>query len=344
MGRFLKRYFRPLSEKPLKVCVSGAAGQICYSLLFALARGQAFGPFQKIELRLLDIPQALNALKGVTMELEDCAFRLVSKLVPTIDPAVGFADCDIAVLVGGMPRRKGMLRADLLRENSKIFKAQGQALNKYASIDCKVLVVANPANTNCLIAQKFAPRIPKENFSALTRLDYNRAVGFIANKIGVSASQVHNVVIWGNHSKTQYPDISHGFIQRKSGICVPISSCIDDKKWLDSHFIPLVQQRGAEIIKARKFSSAASAAHAICDHLRTWMLGSLPRKVDSMAVATNGTYGVLPGLFFSFPVVCSRGGKYRIVNGFKHDTKAQRLLEKTEKELLSERSVAFSIL
>lgn len=300
----LGRHFPKLAktdEKPtFKVCVTGAAGQIGYALLFMIAQGRAFGPYQKVILHLLDLPQLEKALDGVKMELDDCAFPLLVDVVCTSDPEVAFKDIDAAFLVGARPRGPGMERKDLLSANGKIFEAQGKVIDKVAKKTVKVLVVGNPANTNALICSMNAPSIPKENFTALTRLDQNRAMAQVALKVGTSIDNVKNVVIWGNHSATQYPDISHGVLHN-----FPTEGNIDsvvsnlDEKWYKEVFIPKVQKRGAEIIEARKLSSAASAANAACDHMHDWIVGTRPGEVVSMAVNSDSKYSTR-SLFIMF--------------------------------------------
>jgi len=325
-----------------RVLVTGAAGQIGYSLVFKIANGDMLGPDQPVILHLLDIPQCAGVLDGVVMELEDGAYPLLQGIVATTDPEVGFKDVDYAVLVGSFPRREGMERKDLIEKNCAIFKQQGSILGKVASKDVKVLVVGNPANTNCAIAQLSATGLPKENFSALTRLDHNRARSQIAKKAGVPVRNVHNVVIWGNHSSTQYPDITYGYIQ-DGDKKVPVSEAIKDEGWLRGEFITTVQKRGAAVIAARKLSSAASAAQAICDHIRNWVLGTPEGEWVSMAVPSDGSYGVPQDMIFSFPVTC-KDGKYTIVSGLEISEFSQKMLDATAAELTEERDAALEIL
>ena len=300
-----------------------------------------FGPYQQVMLHLTDIPAMENALKGVAMEIEDCAFPLVKFVHCATIPEIGFKDVDVAILVGAKPRGPGMERKDLLIENSKIFVDQGKALDTYAKKSVKVLVVGNPANTNALICMQNAPTIPRENFTALTRLDLNRALTQIALKTGVHSEQVKNAIIWGNHSATQYPDISQATIvdYKKVGKTEKVSALVDEK-WLKEYFIPKVQKRGAEIIQARKLSSAASAANAICDHMHDWIYGTRPGEVVSMGVISDGnTYGIQDGLIYSFPVTCSKG-KWKIVEGYEISKFSSEMMKATEKELIEEKTQA----
>ena len=323
-------------KKPARVAVTGAAGQISYSLLFRIASGQMLGPDQPVILQLLEIPPAMGTLEGVVMELDDCAFDLVREIHTTDNPNKAFEDVDFALLVGSKPRGPGMERKDLLEANAAIFSVQGEALNENSSQDVKVLVVGNPANTNCLIAQRNAARIPPEQFSAMTRLDHNRARGLLASKFNSHVSEVTSLTIWGNHSSTQYPDISNALVSGKS-----IWDSVD-KKWLDSEFIPRVQQRGAEIIEARGSSSAASAANAAIEHMKSWNQGT-DGQIVSMAVHSDGSYGIEPGLIYSFPCVCE-AGKWEIVQGLEIDTYGQEKMRLTEAELIEERDAVAHLL
>jgi len=327
---------------PVRVLITGAAGQIGYSLVFSVARGEMFGPDQPVILHLLDIPVCMEALGGVVMELEDAAFPLLHGVVPTSDLKEAFTDIDYAIFVGAMPRKEGMERSDLLKANAGIFKEQGRALDQYAKKTVKVLVVGNPANTNAFITARFAPSIPRENFSALTRLDHNRAKSQIALRLKTNPQAVRNVVIWGNHSSTQYPDSSHGQVHSQSGD-VSVKSAVADDAWLHGDFIKIVQQRGAAVIKARKLSSAASAAKAIVDHVRDWVLGTHDGEFVSMAVISDGSYGIEQGLVYSFPVTI-KGGKYTIVQGLDIDEFSRKKLKETEDELISERDTALPFL
>jgi len=332
-------------NRPAKVLVTGAAGNIAYSILFGIGRGKLLGPNQKIDLYLLDIPMMADKMKGVVMELKDCAFPTFNNIVSTTDYKTAFTDIDIALLIGAKPRGKGMVRADLLKANANIFKGQGKAIEKYASRDVKVVVVGNPANTNALITMKNAPSIPPSNFTAMTRLDQNRATSQLADKIGngVGVDQIRNVIIWGNHSKTQYPDISHGYLTcKKTGQPITtLSSAINDQFYCDNTFISTVQQRGKAIIDARGLSSAASAANACLDHVRDWLCGTDGRIV-SMAVFSKGNpYGINDDIIYSFPVTCS-AGNYQIAK-LPISMKSFQRMKATEKELLEEKKTALSI-
>jgi len=328
-------------SEPVRILVTGAAGQIAYSLIFMIAKGDFLGHHVPIILHLLDIPMCKESLDGVVLEIIDCAHSNVKGIVATTDVKEAFADIDFALLVGAFPRREGMERKDLLARNAAIFKEQGAALNQYAKKSVKVLVVGNPANTNGFLAMHNAPSIPRENFSALTRLDHNRAKAQIAAKLGVSVERVHNVVIWGNHSSTQYPDVSHGYVEDATGHHVPVAEAVKDQAWLQNEFITTVQQRGAVIIKARKFSSAASAANAIINHLRDWIYGTPEGEYVSMAVVSDGSYGVPKDLIYSFPVTCLNG-KYTIVQGLSIDEFSRKKMDHTAAELLEEKNLALS--
>ncbi len=320
-----------MSKTPVRVAVTGGAGQIGYALLFRIASGQMLGDDQPVILQLLEITPALEALDGVHMELDDCAFRLLLGVEKTDDPDVAFGDADYALLVGAMPRKEGMERADLLEANGAIFGPQGRALDAHASRDVKVLVVGNPANTNALIAQAAAPNLSPRNFTAMTRLDHNRAVTQVAQKLHVPVSDVHRMTIWGNHSATQYPDLFHCEVGGRSA-----AEAIDDQDWLENEFIPTVQQRGATIIKARGASSAASAANAAVDHVRDWVMGTPDGDWTSMAVPSDGSYDIPEGVISSFPVVCA-GGEYRIVQGLDIDDFSRARIDASAAELVSER-------
>jgi malate dehydrogenase len=321
----------------VRVCVTGAAGQICYSLLNDICLGHMFGQDQPVILHLLEIEPAMEALKGVIMELEDGAYPLLAGIVATSDVAVAFKDIDYAILVGAFPRKAGMERKDLLTKNAGIFKEQGKALNTYAKKTVKVVVVGNPANTNALIASHYAPDIPKENFTALTRLDHNRAMSQIASRLKIPVQNVHDVIIWGNHSATQYPDVNHGFVEMNDKK-ISIREAINDDEYLNGPFITTVQQRGAAIIAARKLSSAMSAAKAVCDHMLDWVNGSGDRIV-SMAVPSDGSYGIKEGVIYSFPVK-TKDGKYEIVQGLKIDEFSRKKMDITYNELLEEKKIA----
>jgi len=326
----------------LRVCVTGAAGQIAYSLLFSIAKGDVFGKDQPIALMMLDIPPMMQVLQGVCMELEDCALPNLKTVVATSNAAEAFANIDYAVLVGAMPRREGMERKDLLKANVKIFSIQGKALDEHAKKSVKVLVVGNPANTNCLIASRSAPSIPASQFTCLTRLDQNRAQAQIAMRLGVATSAVSKVTIWGNHSSTQYPDISHGEVNI-NGKTVPIKSAVEDDNWLHGEFIKTVQTRGGAVIKARKLSSAMSAAKAICDHLRDWHFGC--DGWTSMGVVTDGRhYGIPEQLVYSMPCNISQKGEWSIVDGLEVSDFSRQKMGETCDELKEEREVATAFL
>jgi malate dehydrogenase len=318
-------------KTPVRVAVTGAAGQIGYSLLFRIASGQMLGEDQPVILQLLDITPAMDALKGVAMELEDCAFPLLSDIVRTDDPSEAFGDISYALLVGARPRSKGMERKDLLEANGGIFKPQGKALSDNAASDVKILVVGNPANTNALIAMNNAPNIPNERFTAMTRLDHNRAIAQVAAKTGTTVSDITKMTIWGNHSATQYPDLFHAEVKGQNA-----AALVNDQAWLENDFIPTVQQRGAAIIEARGLSSAASAANAAIDHMRTWALGSAKGDWVSMAIPSDGSYGVAEGIISSFPVTCANG-KYEIVQGLDIDDFSRGRIDASVAELVEER-------
>ena len=317
-------------KPPVNVAITGAAGQIGYALAFRVASGAMLGADQPINLHLLEVTPALPTLGGVVMELNDCAFPTLNRIVATDDAKVAFRDCNVAMLVGARPRGPGMERKDLLLANAQIFSAQGKALNEVADRKLRVLVVGNPANTNALIAQSNAPDLDPRNFTAMTRLDHNRAVSQLAEKTGTHVNDIRKLTIWGNHSSTQYPDVSHATVQGK-----PARELVD-QKWLESSFIPTVQQRGAAVIKARGSSSAASAASAALDHVRTWMLGTVPGDWTSMAVPADGSYGIQPGIIYSYPVTCT-GGNYQIVQGLAVDAFSRARMSATETELREER-------
>ena len=317
-------------KKPVRVAVTGAAGQIGYSLLFRIASGAMLGPDQPVILQLLDITPSLPALNGVTMELDDCAFPLLAGVIQTDDPKVAFKDADIALLVGARPRGPGMERKDLLEANGAIFTTQGRALNEVASRDVKVLVVGNPANTNAYIAMKNAPDLNPANFTAMMRLDHNRALTQIAQKTGNTVNDVKKVIIWGNHSATQYPDIFHAQVKDQNA-----ASLINDQAWLESSFIPTVQQRGAAIIKARGLSSAASAANAAIDHIRNWVLGTPEGDWVTMGIPANGEYGY-SDVIFGYPVTC-KNGQYTIVKDLDITAFSRSKIDASYQELCEER-------
>lgn len=316
---------------PTRVAVTGAAGQIGYSLLFRIAAGEMLGPDQPVRLQMLEIPPAMDALEGVAMELDDCAFPLLDGMISSSDPKVAFEGADIALLVGAMPRKAGMERGDLLEANGGIFKPQGEALAAVASPDVKVLVVGNPANTNALIALNNASGLDPRNFTAMTRLDHNRALSRLAKKTGAPVSDIRRMTIWGNHSSTQYPDLFHCEIAGRSAYDV-----VGDHDWVENTFIPMVAKRGAAIIEARGASSAASAANAAIDHVRDWVRGTRAGDWVSMAVPSDGSYGVPEGLVSSFPCVCE-GGHWEIVQGLEIDDWSRRRIDKSVAELIEER-------
>jgi malate dehydrogenase len=318
-------------SKPVQVAVTGAAGQIGYALLFRIASGQLLGPNTPVHLSMLEIPQALKAAEGTAMELDDCAFPLLAGIDITDDPNKAFDRVNIALLVGARPRTKGMERGDLLEANGGIFKPQGRALNEHAASDLKVLVVGNPANTNCLIAQSNAPDIPRERFTAMMRLDHNRAIAQLAKKTGTAVSEITNMTIWGNHSATQYPDIFHAKVNGQNA-----AELVNDQQWLETEFIPTVQKRGAAIIEARGASSAASAANAAIDHVYDWVHGTAAGDWVSMAIPSDGSYGVEEGLISGFPVTTS-GGSYEIVQGLEISDFARARIDATVAELGEER-------
>jgi malate dehydrogenase len=316
---------------PVKVTVTGAAGQIGYAIAFRIASGQLLGSDTPVSLSLLEIPAAVKAAQGTAMELDDCAFPLLVGIDIHDDPNQAFDGTSVALLVGARPRSKGMERGDLLEANGGIFKPQGQALNAHAASDIRVLVVGNPANTNCLIAASNAPDIPRGRFTAMTRLDHNRAIAQVAAKTGSSVSDVTNMTIWGNHSATQYPDVFHAKVKGQ-----PAAETINDQRWIEDEFIPTVQKRGAAVIEARGASSAASAANAAIGHVHDWVLGTPPGDWVSMAIPTDGSYGVAEGIFSSYPCSCS-GGSYKIVEGLEIDVFSQTRIDATVAELREER-------
>ena len=319
-------------KSPVNVAITGAAGQIGYALLFRIASGQMLGDDQPVVLQLLEIPQAVGALEGIRMELDDCAFPLLSGVVCTDDAETAFGDADYALLVGAMPRKEGMERADLLSANGAIFTAQGKAISAAASPEVRVLVVGYPANTNALIAMNNATGVPDRQFTAMTRLDHNRAVAQLAAKAGTPVTDVTRMTIWGNHSATQYPDVFHAQVAGKPGF----DAVGGDQAWLEGEFIPTVQQRGAAVIKARGLSSAASAANAAIGHVRDWALGTPAGDWVSMAVPSDGSYGVPEGLVSGFPVTCG-GGRYEVVAGLDIDDFSRGRIDASVAELGAER-------
>jgi len=327
------------TKKPLVVCVTGAAGQIGYAITPMICGGDMFGPDQPVIIHLLDLPFCMESLGGVVMEIEDGNYPLVYGVVATSDVEKAFSGADCAVLLGAFPRKQGMERKDLMEKNIGIFRTMGEAVERNASADIKVLVVGNPANTNALVMSHYAPKVPKRNFTAMTRLDHHRALGQIALKAGVGVKDVQNVIIWGNHSSTQYPDVNHGTVQGK-----PIRSVIKDQNYLDTEFISCIQKRGAAIIEARKASSALSAARAAVRHMRSWVCGTENGEFVSMGVISDGNgYGVKEGLMYSFPCTCANG-EWKIHNGLSIDDFSKKKMKATEDELAEEKELAFSLL
>jgi len=327
-----------MSKNPKRVVVTGAAGQIGYSLLFRIAAGEMLGSDQPVILQLVDIPPAMKAVDGVMMELEDCAFPLLAGMEASDDPTVGFKEADVALLVGARPRSKGMLRKDLLEANGGIFTVQGKALNSVASRDVKVLVVGNPANTNCYIAMKNAPDLEPSCFTAMVRLDQNRAMSQVAGKTGRPVTEVKRLTIWGNHSATQYPDLFNAQIEGRS-----IAEIINDQGWIENDFIPTVQERGKAIIEARGLSSAASAANAAIDHIREWVSGTPEGDWASMAVPSDGSYGVPEGIIYGFPCTCA-DGSWSIVQGLAINEFSRQRMDATAAELQEEASAVAHLL
>jgi malate dehydrogenase len=318
--------------EPKIVTVTGAAGQIGYALLFRIASGQMLGPDQRVRLRLLEIPDAVKAAEGTAMELDDCAFPLLAGIDITDDPKRAFDGVNVALLVGARPRTKGMERADLLEANGGIFKPQGEAINAGAADDVKVLVVGNPANTNALIAMSAAPDVPRERFTAMTRLDHNRAIAQLASKTGAAVSDITNMTVWGNHSPSMFPDLFNAKVDGRNA-----AEVVNDESWYSDTYIPTVGKRGAAIIEARGASSAASAANAAVDHVHDWVLGTPDGDWVSMAVPTDGSYGVAEGIISSFACTCS-GGEYTIVEGLEVNEFAQQRIDNTVNELKEERA------
>ena len=317
-------------KSPIRVAITGAAGQIAYSLLFRIASGDMLGKDQPVILQLLDIEPAMNALNGVMMELDDCAFPLIHGMSASHDPFTAFKDAQIAILVGARPRSKGMERKDLLEANGAIFTTQGKALAEVADKDVKVLVVGNPANTNALITLKNAPGLNHANITSMMRLDHNRAISQLATKCGVHNTKIEHIVVWGNHSSTQYPDISYATVDGAK------ASSLVEQSWLDSYFVPTVQKRGAAIIEARGLSSAASAAHAAVEHVRDWVLGTKDGQWVTMGVLSDGSYDIPEGIIYGFPVTC-KNGKYTIVQGLAVSDTSRAGMKATYQELVEER-------
>ncbi|MFI5532336.1 malate dehydrogenase [Kitasatospora sp. NPDC051853] len=320
-----------MTRTPVNVTVTGAAGQIGYALLFRIASGHLLGADVPVNLRLLEIPQGVKAAEGTAMELDDCAFPLLRDITITDQPSVAFDGANVALLVGARPRTAGMERGDLLQANGGIFGPQGKAINDNAADDIKVLVVGNPANTNALIAQRNAPDVPADRFTAMTRLDHNRAVAQLAKKLGVTVNDIQRLTIWGNHSATQYPDIFHALVNGENA-----AEAVNDEKWLAEEFIPTVAKRGAAIIEARGASSAASAANAAIDHVHTWVNGTAEGDWTSMGIVSDGSYGVEPGIISSFPVTC-KDGKYEIVQGLEISEFSRKRIDASVQELVEER-------
>jgi len=318
-------------KAPVRVTITGAAGQIGYAALFRIANGDMLGQDQPVILQLLDLPQAQTMLRGVMMELEDCAFPLLQQVIITDDPKVAFRDTEIALLIGARPRSKGMERKDLLEANGAIFSEQGKLLNEYAERHVKVLVVGNPANTNALIAMKNAPDLDPRNFTAMMRLDHNRAVAQIAQKLFQPIHDIKKMIVWGNHSGTQYPDLDHAEIRG-----IPVHDLLPDQGWVESEFIPIVQKRGAAVIEARGLSSAASAANAAVSHICDWMLGSHHNNWVTMGVPSDGSYGIPEGVIYGFPARCNRG-QYHIVQDLAISEQSRKRMQDSYRELLEER-------
>ncbi len=324
-------------KDPVRVAITGAAGQISYSIIFRIASGSMLGPDQPVILQLLEIPPAMDALNGVVMELHDCAFPLVAGVITTDDPTVAFKDTDYAILVGARPRGPGMERSDLLTANAQIFSAQGKALNDNANPDVKILVVGNPANTNALITLKNAPNLNPKNITAMMRLDHNRSLSQIAEKTSSHSTNIEKMVVWGNHSATQYPDINYATLDGK-----PVKDLVDND-WNVNTFIPVVQQRGAAIIKARGASSAASAASAAVDHMRDWILGSNGKWVSMGVYSAGNSYGIDGDIIYSFPIVCENG-EWKEVSGLSISDFSKERMKQTEQELLDEKAAIADLL
>ncbi len=324
-------------KKPIKVTITGAAGNIGYALAFRVAAGDVFGPDQPVILRLMELSMTMGPLGGVGMEMEDCAFPLVHDVVLTDDPKIGFRDTNYVLLVGAKPRTKGMERKDLITENARIFSTQGRAINEHAARDVRVMVVGNPANTNAMIAAANAPDLPKERFTAMARLDHNRAIGMLAKKTNRLAADVRRMIVWGNHSPTMHPDLTHCTVGGTPALDLV------SLDWAIDHMIPTVQRRGAAVIEARGASSAASAAGSVVDHVRDWFLGTPDDDWVSMSVHSDGSYGITEGLVYSFPVTC-KNGDYQIVQGLEVTDFGKSRMKVTEKELLEEREVVADLL
>ncbi len=317
-------------RSPIRIAITGAAGQISYSLLFRIAAGDMLGNDQPVILQLLDIPESKKVLDGVVMELQDCAFPLLAGIIATHDPAAAFDQADIAILVGARPRSKGMERKDLLQTNGEIFRNQGRILNQVAKRNVKILVVGNPANTNTLITMMNAPDLPAENFSGMLRLDHNRALSQVAIKLNIPVSSIRKITVWGNHSSTQFPDLYHAEIDNTK-----VVDLINDQAWIENYFIPTVQNRGAVVIEARGLSSAASAANAIIDHLRDWLFGTKENDWTTMGILSDGSYAIPKGVIYGFPVICNNG-KREIVQGLEINSFSRAKLDSGYNELIQE--------
>jgi len=328
------------TKNPVRVCITGGAGQIGYALLPLIANGDMFGDDQPVIIHILEIEFARQSMEGVVMELQDGAYPLLAGVVGTCDAREAFTDVDYAILAGAFPRKEGMTRKDLLAKNIDIFRVQGEAINQYASRHVKVLVVGNPANTNCLICRHFAPSIPPKNFSALTRLDHNRTKGEISHRLGINVDKIVNVIVWGNHSDTQYPDVSHAYIAPEG---VPIYEAIKDDNYLQSEFLTFIQKRGSVIINKRKYSSALSAAKAIVDHMHDWIFGTPEGQWVSMGVVSDGSYEITEGLIYSYPVQC-RDGEYHIVRDLEISQFSRSMMQVTMNELTEEKNLAYEVL
>jgi len=324
----------------VRVCVTGGAGQIGYALLPLIANGDMFGKNQPVIIHILEIEFARSSMEGVVMELQDGAYPLLAGVVATTDPHEAFTDVDVAILAGAFPRKEGMTRKDLLTQNIAIFRVQGEAIDRYASRHVKVLVVGNPANTNCLICKHFAPSIPAKNFTALTRLDHNRTKGELSHRLGINVNRIKNVIVWGNHSDTQFPDVSHGSIEPEG---TSIYEALNDENFLHNDFLTFIQKRGGVIIAKRKYSSALSASKAICDHMHDWLYGTPEGEFVSMGVFSDGSYGIEEGLFYSFPVEC-RNQEYHIHHGLEISEFARSKMDITMQELREEKETAYEVL
>jgi len=328
------------SHNPVRVVITGGAGQIGYALLPLIANGDMFGPNQPVIIHILEIEFARESMEGVVMELQDSAYPLLAGVVATTNPQEGFTDVDFAILAGAFPRKEGMTRKDLLTKNIEIFRTQGEMLDRYASRNVKVLVVGNPANTNCFICKHFAPSLPHKNFTALTRLDHNRTIGEIARRLQINVTRLHNVVVWGNHSDTQFPDVSHAYIAPEG---TTVREALNDDTFLETDFLTFIQKRGSTIINKRKYSSALSAARAIVDHIHDWLYGTKENSWISMGVVSDGSYGIEEGLIYSYPIECVNQ-EYHIVQGLEISEFARGKMDITMQELREERELALQVL